>query len=116
MSEVVVVGSFKAEPGKEAEALQAFKDLVGPTHAEDGCIMYALHQGADDPSQLAFIERWASREALNAHLAGAARRGDPRARAGAVRRERVDHGLRRRARGGREAGRARRLDLAVNPA
>jgi len=68
MSEVVVVGSFKAEPGKEAEALQAFKDLVGPTHAEDGCIVYALHQGADDPSQLAFIERWASREALNAHL------------------------------------------------
>ena len=68
MSEVVVVGSFKAEPGKEAEALQAFKELVGPTHAEDGCILYALHQGADDPSQLAFIERWASREALNAHL------------------------------------------------
>ena len=68
MSEVVVVGSFKAEPGKEAEALQAFKDLVAPTHAEDGCILYALHQGADDPSQLAFIERWASREALDAHL------------------------------------------------
>ena len=68
MSEVVVVGSFKAEPGKEAEALQAFKDLVGPTHAEDGCILYSLHQGADDPSQLAFIERWASREALDAHL------------------------------------------------
>jgi quinol monooxygenase YgiN len=68
MSEVVVVGSFKAEPGKEAEALQAFKDLVGPTHAEDGCVLYALHQGADDPSQLAFIERWASREALDAHL------------------------------------------------
>ena len=45
MSEVVVVGSFKAEPGKEAEALQAFKELVGPTHAEDGCILYALHQG-----------------------------------------------------------------------
>src|SRR5689334_4620701 len=68
MSEVVVVGSFKAEPGKEAEALQAFKDLVAPTHAEDGCILYALHQGADDPSRLVFIERWASREALDAHL------------------------------------------------
>ncbi len=68
MSEVVVVGSFKAEPGKEAEALQAFKDLVAPTHAEDGCILYALHQGADDPSELVFIERWASREALDAHL------------------------------------------------
>jgi len=68
MSEVVVVGSFKAEPGKEAEALEAFKDLVAPTHAEPGCVLYALHQGVDDPSRLVFIERWASREELNAHL------------------------------------------------
>ena len=47
MSEVVVVGSFKAEPGKEAEALP------------------------------------------DAHARGAARRGDPRARARVVRRERA---------------------------
>lgn len=68
MSEVVVVGSFRAEPGKEAEALEAFKALLEPTHAEDGCVLYALHQGADDPRELAFIERWASRELLDAHL------------------------------------------------
>ena len=68
MSEVVVVGTFKAEPGKEAEALEAFKALVEPTHAEDGCILYALHRGTDDPSRLTFVERWASREALDAHL------------------------------------------------
>ena len=69
MSEVVVVGSFTAQPGKQDEALQAFKDLVGPTHSEAGCILYALHQGADNPAQLAFVERWASREELDAHLA-----------------------------------------------
>ncbi len=68
MSEVVVVGSFKAEPGKEAEALEAFKALVEPTHGESGCVLYALHQGVDDPSRLAFVERWASREELNTHL------------------------------------------------
>ncbi len=68
MSEVVVVGSFTAQPGKEAEGLEAFKALVEPTHAEDGCILYALHQGSDDPARLAFVERWASREALDAHL------------------------------------------------
>jgi quinol monooxygenase YgiN len=27
-----------------------------------------LHRGADDPRRLTFIERWASREALQAHL------------------------------------------------
>jgi quinol monooxygenase YgiN len=71
MSEVVVVGSFHAQPGKEAEAVEAFKALVEPTHRKEGCILYALHQGIDDPRRLAFIERWASRELLNAHLASA---------------------------------------------
>ena len=69
MSEIVVVGSFKARPGKEQEGLEAFQALVEPTHAEDGCILYALHRGTDDPARLVFIERWASREALDAHLA-----------------------------------------------
>lgn len=69
MSEIVVVGSFTAKPGKEAEAAEAFYDLMAPTHQEDGCILYALHQGADDPRRLAFVERWSSREALEAHLA-----------------------------------------------
>jgi quinol monooxygenase YgiN len=69
MSEIVVVGSFTAKPGKEEEALEAFRALVGPTHAESGCVLYALHNGADDPSRLAFVERWRSREELEAHLA-----------------------------------------------
>lgn len=68
MAEVVVVGSFTCEPGKEQEGLAAMEELVAPTHAEDGCILYALHRGADDASRLAFVERWASREALDAHL------------------------------------------------
>jgi quinol monooxygenase YgiN len=69
MSEIVVVGSFTARPGKEAEALAAFEALLEPTHAEEGCILYALHRGADDSQRLAFVERWTSREALDAHLA-----------------------------------------------
>ena len=62
MSEVVVVGSFIAQPGKEAEGAEAFRALVEPTHDEDGCILYALHHGTDDPRRLAFVERWSSRE------------------------------------------------------
>jgi quinol monooxygenase YgiN len=71
MSEVVVVGSFKSQPGKEYEAVEAMRALVEPTHGEQGCILYALHRGVDDPSRLAFIERWASREELDAHLSSA---------------------------------------------
>jgi len=68
MSEVVVVGAFTARDGKESEAEEAFKALVDPTHAEDGCILYALHRGHDDPRKLAFVERWESKEKLGAHL------------------------------------------------
>jgi quinol monooxygenase YgiN len=68
MSEVVVVGAFTARDGKESEAEEAFKALVDPTHAEDGCVLYALHRGHDDPRKLAFVERWESKEKLDAHL------------------------------------------------
>jgi len=71
MPEIVVVGSFTAQEGKETEAIEAFTALMEPTHGEDGCILYALHRGSDDPRRLAFVERWASREALDAHLASA---------------------------------------------
>jgi len=68
MSEVVVVGSFTAREGKEAEALAAFEALVEPTHGEDGCILYALHRGNDDPRRRAFVELGESKELLGAHI------------------------------------------------
>ena len=68
MAEVVVVGAFTAKPGKEEEAKQALASLIEPTHGERGCILYAFHQGADDPARLVFIERWASPEDIDAHL------------------------------------------------
>jgi len=68
MAEVVVVGSFSARPGKERETEEAFRAVLEPTHAEQGCVLYALHRGVDDPRRLTLIERWDSREALDAHL------------------------------------------------
>ena len=66
-SEIVIIASFIAKPGKEAEALAASQRLLTATHAEEGCLLYALHQAADDPRRLAMVERWASKEALEAH-------------------------------------------------
>jgi quinol monooxygenase YgiN len=68
MPEIVVVGSFTAREDKVSEATEAFAELMAPTHEEEGCILYALHRGAEDPRRLAFVERWASPEALRAHL------------------------------------------------
>ena len=69
MSEIVVVGSFTAREEKQDEAAAMFEALMAPTHDEDGCILYALHRGVEDPRRLAFVERWNSPEALRAHLA-----------------------------------------------
>lgn len=68
MSEIVVVGSLKARAGKEDATREALAGLVAPTHAEDGCILYALHQGVADTTRFAFVERWESQAKLDAHL------------------------------------------------
>ena len=69
MSEVNVVVLARAKPGRGDEAAAAFQEVAVPTHAEEGCIVYALHRVANDPERLVLVERWASREALDQHLA-----------------------------------------------
>lgn len=68
MGEVVVVATMKAKPGKETEVEQALRGLVAPTHAEPGCLRYALHRAFDDPTRLVLIERWKTREDLDKHF------------------------------------------------
>lgn len=67
MSEIVVVAHVRAKEGRGAEAEALLTGLIGPTHNEDGCIVYALHRDVANPDHLVFVERWASREALDAH-------------------------------------------------
>jgi quinol monooxygenase YgiN len=68
-SEVIIIGSLTAKPGKEDALRTVLAELVIPTHAEDGCILYAVHQGAEDPTRFAIVERWTSQEVLDAHIA-----------------------------------------------
>jgi quinol monooxygenase YgiN len=68
MSEIVLIVSLVAKPDKQADAEQFLADLLAPTHAEDGCLLYALHRDLDDPTHLWFVERWESRALLDKHL------------------------------------------------
>ena len=64
MSEVVVVGRSR-QPGKEAEA-RGVQGLVGPPR---GGRLHPLRAAPGGRSlRLAFVERWESRELLDAHL------------------------------------------------
>jgi quinol monooxygenase YgiN len=69
MSEVTVLVTLTARPGKESAGEAFLSDLLAPTHEEAGCLLYALHRAVDDPQRIAFVERWESRELLEQHMA-----------------------------------------------
>ena len=43
-------------------------NLLLPTHSEDGCIDYDLHQSIDNPEIYIFYENWKSEAHLDLHL------------------------------------------------
>jgi quinol monooxygenase YgiN len=55
-----------------SDRVEELKDLllslVPETHQENGCIQYDLLQNQDDPADFTFVEVWASRADLDAHL------------------------------------------------
>jgi quinol monooxygenase YgiN len=64
MSVVVVATLFPLAEHRD-EVVAAIAQAVAGVHAEDGCELYALHEGDD---RLVMIEKWASEDALNVHL------------------------------------------------
>jgi quinol monooxygenase YgiN len=73
---VIVVATVFPEPDHRDEVLVALKETVPVVHAEDGCDLYALHEG---PDRFVLIEEWASDDALAVH-AGAQALADLRTR------------------------------------
>jgi quinol monooxygenase YgiN len=68
MSEVVVVVTLRAKAGQEDALARTLTEGSGTTHGEPGCVVYAMHQGADDPGRFAIVECWSSQEDLDRHL------------------------------------------------
>lgn len=71
MAHLTVVATIKARPGQEEALLSALQGLVGPTRAEQGCIVYDLHRSADEPGTFLFHETWESRPLWEAHMRSA---------------------------------------------
>ena len=64
---IKVVALFTAKPGKTDELKEVLLGLIAPTHQEEGCIYYELHQDLDS-GEFAMLEEWESIEALAAHF------------------------------------------------
>jgi quinol monooxygenase YgiN len=68
VSEVVVLATIQAKPGKERETEALLQGLLQPTHAEPGCVFYALHRKENRKDTFVFIEKWRNAANLPAHL------------------------------------------------
>lgn len=66
---LTVIAKITAKRTQINEAKALLQSLVAPTHQEDGCIAYDLHQGTTEDHVFFFYETWKDREALEQHLA-----------------------------------------------
>jgi quinol monooxygenase YgiN len=64
---LVLLVEFHAAPGRSQDLRRALLDAVEPTRAEDGCLLYDLHDDADDPDHYLFYEIWRTPAAHAAH-------------------------------------------------
>ncbi len=66
---VIVGGRFEVDPERRAEFLAGRRDAMLRSRAEDGCLEYTFSADPIEPDRVVLFERWASRQALDAHLA-----------------------------------------------
>lgn len=65
---IYVVATVIIQKGSLPALLEAALPAIAATRKEVGCISYDLLQSQTAPETLNFVERWESREALNAHF------------------------------------------------
>ena len=70
MTEVVVTAVFQPAPGAKEPLIAALREGTPAVHAESGCLLYAIHDAED--GTIVMLEKWTSREDLDAHAAGQA--------------------------------------------
>jgi quinol monooxygenase YgiN len=66
---IIVTGSILAKAEALAELLAISLDHVRRSRTEPGCVSHAVHQDAENPLRLVFLEEWTDRAALAAHFA-----------------------------------------------
>ncbi|MES2199020.1 MAG: putative quinol monooxygenase [Chlamydiota bacterium] len=69
MDEIFMIAKVKAKPGLELAMESELAALVQATHFEEGCLLYALYRDLNDLSRFVIIERFSSKNALDAHYA-----------------------------------------------
>ncbi|MFP7169565.1 putative quinol monooxygenase [Terribacillus halophilus] len=65
---ITILATLSAKADKQKELKEVLLDAVGPSRAEAGCILYALHESEEHDGTFVFFEKWSDEAALQAHL------------------------------------------------
>jgi len=79
---VVVTAVLRPLEGQLPALIAALSAAMPAVHAEDGCLLYALHAASD--GTVVMIEKWSDAAALSAHAEGEAVRALQQAVSGLV--------------------------------
>lgn len=66
---IIVAGTIEVDPASRAAFLASRADVMRRSRAEEGCLEYAFSADPLEPGRVVLFERWASPEALDAHIA-----------------------------------------------
>ncbi|MBF0318749.1 MAG: antibiotic biosynthesis monooxygenase [Nitrospirae bacterium] len=67
--QITVIALIKAKEGMVDIVKRELLSLIESTRKESGCIGYDLNQSTETAGDFMFYETWASKEALDKHLA-----------------------------------------------
>jgi quinol monooxygenase YgiN len=64
---IYVVATTQVKPDSRDAFIKGHKACIAETLKEKGCVSYEGHTSIHDPNTYVVVERWESREDLNAH-------------------------------------------------
>src|ERR1700676_5662282 len=64
---IYVVATTQVKPDQRDAFIKGAKERIAATRKEKGCISYESHNSINDPNLFVVVERWESRDDLNAH-------------------------------------------------
>jgi quinol monooxygenase YgiN len=64
---IYVVATTQVKPDQRDAFIKGHKACIAETLKEKGCISYEGHTSIHDPNTYVVVERWETREDLNAH-------------------------------------------------
>ena len=64
---IYVVATTQMKPDGREAFIKGHKACIVETHKEKGCLSYEGHVSVNDPNVYVVVERWETRDDLNAH-------------------------------------------------